>query len=172
MNLGDLVLALQAIEMPIIGALSPELALFMLSVAFFGFSTAVCAMAVKASSGARDAREDARVMMRTVQDYAVEMRQLSARAEQADYAARGLQDAENQEGLSDRINGVRVGARADTAEAALTSEEPASEQDNDAQSDAAIDDGAGDGDANARLADATRAATEPRSLLSGMLRRR
>lgn len=170
MNLGDLVVALQAIEMPIIGALSPELALFMLSVVFFGFSTAVCAMAVKASSGARDAREDARVMMRTVQDYAVEMRQLSARVEEAEYAARGLQDAGPQEGLSDRIHGVRVGARADTAEATLANAEPAVEPDAGAQNTADIDEGAGD--ANARLADATRAATEPRSLLSGMLRRR
>lgn len=175
MNLSDLVVALQGIEMPIIGALSPELALFVLSVAFFGFSTAVCAMAVKASSGAREAREDARIMMRTVQDYAVEMRTLTARAEQADYAARGHQETQSaEEGLSDRINGVRVGARADTAEATLSVEDAPVEQGNSvSDNEAAFDDGADSGDdATARLADATRAATEPRSLLSGMLRRR
>ena len=159
--------------MPIVGALSPELALFMLSVAFFGFSTAVCAMAVKASSGARDAREDARLMMRTVQDYAVEMRQMTARVEQADFAAQGHGETASHEGLSDRIHGVRVGARADTAEATLSEEAPAVEQDNSVtENEAAIEDGADNDDATARLADATRAATEPRSLLSGMLRRR
>lgn len=159
MSFGEIVAALQSIEMPVVGALTPELALFALSVAFFGFSTAICAMAVKASAGARDAREDARLMMRTVQDYAVEMRQLAARTERSDYAAHAPQ-----EGLSERIQGVRVGARNDTEEANLTVEEGA----NDAEAEGSAD----NDDANARLADATRAATEPRSLLSGMLRRR
>ncbi len=165
MNLGDFVVAMQSIELPVVGTLTPELALFALSVAFFGFSTAICAMAVKASSGARDAQEDARLMMRTVQDYAVEVRQLAARAEKIDLAAQAPQ-----EGLAERIHGVRVGARNDTDEASLTVEEGANDHDAEAAYEA--EDEAIKEDANARLADATRAATEPRSLLSGMLRRR
>ncbi len=171
MNLGDLVVAVQAFEMPIIGTLTPELALFALSVAFFGFSTAICALAVKASSGARDAREDARLMMRTVQDYAVEVRQLTAKAEQADYSGQAHQDTASHEGLSERIQGVRVGSRADTAEATLSDDDAANAEMTEGE-EPDVDTVAVNDDANARLADATRAATEPRSLLSGMLRRR
>jgi len=163
MNFEDVLAKVQSFEAPFIGSMAPEFALFALSVAFFGFSTALCAMAVKASTGARDAREDARLMMRTVQDYAVEVRQLTARAEKLEFAAR---EREPQQGLSERIQGVRVGARNDTEEADLSVEEVPAEE-------AAIEDeGVVDEDATARLADATRAATEPRSLLSGMLRRR
>lgn len=157
MNFEEVLAKVQSFEAPFIGSMAPEFALFALSVAFFGFSTALCAMAVKASTGARDAREDARLMMRTVQDYAVEVRQLTARAEKLEFAA---QEREPQQGLSERIQGVRVGARNDTEEADLSVEEVPAEE-------AVVDE-----EATARLADATRAATEPRSLLSGMLRRR
>lgn len=158
MSFDEAMAVLQSFEAPFLGQMTPEFALFALSVAFFGLSTAVCAMAVKASSGARDAREDARLMMRTVQDYAVEVRQLTAKAENLNFAA----SQEPQEGLSNRLQGVRVGSRNDTDEASLTVEEGGTE----------VDAAGADDDANARLADATRAATEPRSLLSGMLRRR
>lgn len=157
MSFDEALAVLQSFEAPYLGQITPEFALFALSVAFFGLSTAVCAMAVKASSGAREAREDARLMMRTVQDYAVEVRQLTAKAENLNFASN-----DPQQGLSDRLQGVRVGSRTDTEEASLTVEEV----------DAANDAEVVDEDANARLADATRAATEPRSLLSGMLRRR
>ncbi len=169
MSLGDFIAALQSVELPVVGMLTPELALFALSVAFFGFGTAICAMAVKASNGARDAREDARLMMRTVQDYAVEVRQLAARAEKADLSGHASNNGAPQEGLSERIQGVRVGARNDTEEASLTVEEA---DDGVLADEAELEAIVEDEDANARLADATRAATEPRSLLSGMLRRR
>ncbi len=163
MGFDEILSIIQSVELPLLGAMTPEMALFALSVAFFGFSTAICAMAVSAANGARDAQADARLMMRTTQDYAVEMRQLAARAEKFEHAAA----ASAQEGLSERIKGVRVGSRYDTDEADVD----VAEGDNAV---AAADDGdaPADDDANVRLADATRAATEPRSLLSSMLRRR
>lgn len=165
MGFDEVLSIVQSVEMPLLGAMTPELALFALSIAFFGFSTAICAMAVSAANNARDAQADARLMMRTTQDYAVEVRQLASRAEKFEHAAA----ATSQEGLSDRINGVRVGSRYDTEEANVD----IAEGDDDAA--ATADDGdaaVSDDDANVRLADATRAATEPRSLLSSMLRRR
>ena len=164
----------QSVQLPVIGYMTPELALFGLSVAFFGFSTVVCAMAVNAANGARDAQQDARLMMRTTQDYAVEIRQLASRAEKIQHATLA-----HTEGLSDRIKGVRVGSRYDTEEADVDvadaeTAQAAIEENVDAAASAAVEDEpvAEEDDANARLADATRAATEPRSLLSGILRRR
>ena len=156
MKFDELAAMLASFEAPVIGDLTPEFALFALSVAFFAFSAALCALAVKASSGARAAQQDAQLAMRTVQDYAVEVRQLAAKAEKL-----GLAASEPQQGLSDRIQGVRVGARNDTEEASLTVEEGDGE-----------DAAPADEEANARLADATIAASEPRSLLSSILRRR
>ena len=165
MGFDDILAMVQSVQMPLLGAVTPELALFGLSIAFFGFSTAVCAMAVSAANRARDAQADARLMMQTTQDYAVEVRQLSSRVEEFEHAAA----AAAQEGLSDRINGVRVGSRYDTEEADVDIAEgddvTASAEDSDATEASSEDD-------SVRLADATRAATEPRSLLSSMLRRR
>ena len=164
MGFDELLSIVQSVEMPLLGAMTPELALFALSIAFFGFSTAVCAMAVNAANNARNAQADARLMMRTTQDYAVEVRQLAARAEKFEHAAA----AASQEGLSDRINGVRVGSRYNTDEADVA----IAEGEENAVATADHGDAAADDEANVRLADATRAATEPRSLLSSMLRRR
>lgn len=168
---------LEMFELPVIGAVTPELALFALSVVFFGFSTGLCAMAVRAANGARDAQDDARVMMRTVQDYAVEVRQHAAQAEKFALSSGGDPD-----GLSERIQSVRVGSRYDTEEAqvdvengssSVIQEDAADQVETDAISEETDDDmDFIDEEANARLADATLAATEPRSLLSGMLRRR
>ena len=165
MGFAEIVSMIEGFDLPVVGALTPELALFLLSVVFFGFSTGLCALAVRAATGARDAQDDARVMMRTVQDYAVEMRQLAAQTEKFSQAAQNASGHEPEERLTDRIRSVRVGSRYDTDEARVDVE--AEEAANDEQVDVEATD-----DANARLADAARAASEPRSLLSGMLRRR
>lgn len=157
---------------PFLSEMTPELALFALAVAFFAFSAALCAMAVRAAGAARDAQEDARVLMRTVQDYAVEMRQLAAQTERGRHA-----DADMSAGLSDRIRSVRVGSRYDSGEAQVEVDdaqlaETDAEQTETASPAFLSNSTPADPANDARLAEAARAATEPRSLLANMLRRR
>lgn len=191
MGNGEFMSGLQSALADFLGASSPEFLLFALSVGFFGFSAGLCAMAVRAALGVREAHDDARIMLQTVQNYAVEVRQLASKTEQV-----ALRGGDHEETLSERIRSVRVGSRLDSGEASVaieSNDEHAGEelvatsediavsavegQSNHAAGDASGDDSGGESDflkeeANARLIDANRAATEPRSLLSGLLRRR
>lgn len=193
MGFGELSEMLNAISVPGLGAIGPETALFGLSVLFFGFSTGLCALAVRAASGARNAQDDTAQMLRTVQDYAIEVRDLASSTERASLAVTG-EAAAAPESLKERLGSVRVGSRHDAGEAEIAmtpDDQVASDEvapDDGAQKglgdetrDAAIDSSADattpgntetDNEANARLADATIAASEPRSLLASMLRRR
>ncbi|MEM8771027.1 MAG: hypothetical protein AAGD92_05175 [Pseudomonadota bacterium] len=201
MGIGEIMATIATAELPIIGQATPELVVFAASIAFFMFSASLCAFAVRAANSARTAEEDAGAMMRTVQDYAVEVRQLAAQMDRMNLAERSALSSEPEassanEPLSNRIKSVRVGSRYDAGEADVAIAEQSADSPSDeyaadsadadpvatvsqtdgsaepadqelAAADAHSDDSAAD-----RLQEATRAAAEPRSLLSGMLRRR
>jgi len=157
-----------------------------LTVAFFMFAVVFCGIALRSAYAARRAHEEATDMLRSVQSYAVEVRQLAAQTERASLRAHNAGE-EMSEGLSERINAVRFGeANADGETVADVEDETvennessvdaeghaqAPEPENGETQSFAADVDSNE-DASERLADATRAASEPRSLLSGMLRRR
>lgn len=175
------------------GFMEPQIIVTVLTAIFLALAVAFFAASLKVSNSAFRARDEADAMLRNVQSYAVEVRQLAAQTER--FSARlaagdaataktsSTAEAANAK-LSDRIRAVRVGSHPQTPEANvefLDDEEPAAtvEADGaDAEKREPNEASAGDAPepkdaaANARLADATRAASEPRSLLSGMLRRR
>ncbi len=188
MDFSSIIAAMRAFEIPAVGAVTPEMAFFGLAIAFFALATVVCAMAISAAGRARDAQYDASQMLRTVQDYAVEVRQLAAKTEKLSLAGAGG----DTETLTNRLNSVRVGSRHDAGEASVEVNEPAPadtdevvvaeevvEAEEVAPASAAdrntpskpAESSFLEREATARLAEATRAASEPRSLLSALLRR-
>jgi|GEM_PF-2901911 len=88
-----------------------ELGVLALTVVLLSASFVLCVLAFRAAGAARRAKNDAAQMLGAMEDYAVEIRQLTAQAERASlrFQERGPDYHHQGAGLAERINAVRVG---------------------------------------------------------------
>ena len=166
----------------------PATIAIVLSVSFFFLilAIAVCIMAFRTARTATASRHATENILAQVNDLAVESRDLTARAEEASLRVAEFAEIE---GLSERINSVRLGERpefndeqnpvhiAEHCDGAETHDVVGEFAENETgdeadQYDADADFPNDDPDANARLQSAARAASEPSALLRTIMRRR
>ncbi len=94
------------------GLATTELGVLALTVVLLSASFVLCVFAFRAAGAARRAKNDAAQMLGAMEDYVVEVRQLTAQAERASLRIqdRGPDYHHQGAGLAERINAVRVGS--------------------------------------------------------------
>ncbi len=92
------------------GLATTELGLLALTVTLLSASFVLCMLAFRAAGAAQKANIDAAQMLSSIEDYAVEVRSLTAQAERASLRfEEQMSPLQANAGLSDRINSVRLG---------------------------------------------------------------